>query len=343
MRSHRSTMQGSDEGMRGWAKHAERTRPRVGGGYFVDCISVGQGLIELEVGDRFRIRGIESGGLIEPEVGLGRGAGRGQERRPAGKIEVGEDGTNGNGISDEGDDTHGSPARRAHEREDLIDAGNEGGPSRGGAAAWSGSVRRTPHGLSVELSCGRLLCGTLLTPEPDDLIPELGIGSQHPVIAVAMNAGRVNKQSEPLEELQRSERESRGAIRCGMWETIDDALASRRTVPGSLEPFEGERRTGTVAQESFEPSTVAGRDVNRRIDAEPTGGLPGEHVIGGVAFEQTAAAKGTEHAVAHGVLEFAPVGGREMGGLVKLDRPQGILAEYTVNDTDVEVEVCVQG
>ncbi len=96
-----------------------------------------------------------------------------------------------------------------------------------------------------------------------------------------------------------------------MRKTIDDALASRRTVPGSLEPFEGEGRTGTVAQESFEPSMVTGRDVDRGIDAEPTGGLPSEHVIGDVTFEQTVAAEVPEHALAHGVLEFAPVGGRE--------------------------------
>ena len=60
-----------------------------------------------------------------------------------------------------------------------------------------------------------------------------------------MDAWRVNEQSEPLEELERSERESRGSIQCGMGKTIDDALASRRTVPGSLEPFEGEGRTRT--------------------------------------------------------------------------------------------------
>ena len=36
-------------------------------------------------------------------------------------------------------------------------------------------------------------------------------------------------------------------------------------------------------------------------------------------YEQTVAVKVTEHAVANGVLEFAPVGGREMGGLVELD------------------------
>ena len=97
--------------------------------------------------------------------------------------------------------------------------------------------------------------------ERDDLIPELGIGSQHPVIAVTMDAWRVNESGEPFEELERSERESRGTIRCGMWETIDDALASTRAVPCSLEPFEGEGRTGTVTQESFEPSTVVGRNV----------------------------------------------------------------------------------
>ena len=101
--------------------------------------------------DRLRIRGIESGGLIEPEVGLGWGTGGTQQRRPAGKIEVDEDGAYGNGIGDEGDDAHRSTTGRAHERERLIDPGDEGSPSRGSTAAWGGSVRRTRGGLSVEL------------------------------------------------------------------------------------------------------------------------------------------------------------------------------------------------
>ena len=90
-----------------------------------------------------------------------------------------------------------------------------------------------------------------------------------------------------------------------MGETIHDALATRCTVPVSLEPFEGEGRTGTVAQEPFEPCTVTARDMDRGIDAEPAGGLPREHVIGDVPFEQAVAVEVTEHAVAHGVLEFA--------------------------------------
>ncbi len=99
----------------------------------------------------------------------------------------------GNGIGDEGDDTHGSAARRADEWEDVIDASDEGCPSRGSTAAWCGSVRRARDRLCVELPWRRLLYATLLTPERDDLVTEPGIGSQYPVIAVAMDAWRVNE------------------------------------------------------------------------------------------------------------------------------------------------------
>ena len=75
--------------------------PRVRYGGSFELVSVRQGLIELEFGDRLRIRGIEFGGLIEREVSLGWGAGGTQQRRPAGKIEVGENGVDGIGIGDE--------------------------------------------------------------------------------------------------------------------------------------------------------------------------------------------------------------------------------------------------
>jgi hypothetical protein len=128
-----------------------------------------------------------------------------------------------------------------------------------------------------------------------------------------------------------------------MGKTIDDALATGRTVVVSLKPFEGEGRTRTVAQESFEPSAVTGRNVDRGIDAEPARCLPREHVIGDVAFEQTAAVEVTQHAVANDLLELIPIGGREVGGLVELDQALGILLEHAVDDTDVEMEVRVQG
>ncbi len=85
-----------------------------------------------------------------------------------------------------------------------------------------------------------------------------------------------------------------------------------------------------------------GRDVDRGIDAEAAGGLPREHVVGDVALEQTVAVEVPEHALANGLLELIPVGGREVGGFVELDRAQGILTEHAVDDTDVEMEVSVQ-
>ncbi len=92
-------------------------------------LSVGQGLIELNLGDRLRIRGIEPGGLIEAQVGLGWGAGRRQWRGSGGEMEMRENRANGKGIGNEGDDAHGSTTRRADERQGIIDARDEGGPS----------------------------------------------------------------------------------------------------------------------------------------------------------------------------------------------------------------------
>ena len=69
------------------------------------------------------------------EEALGRCPSRRQGRRPTGKIEVGQDGANGNGIGDEGDDAHRSTAARADERQNIVDTSDEGGPERGGAAA----------------------------------------------------------------------------------------------------------------------------------------------------------------------------------------------------------------
>ena len=45
----------------------------------------------------------------------------------------------------------------------------------------------------------------LLMSERDDLIPELGIRSQHPLIAVTVNTWWVNEQGESLEELEGGE------------------------------------------------------------------------------------------------------------------------------------------
>ena len=75
-----------DDWMCGWAAMVSRGRPSNEGDTAVGrLLSVGQGLIELDVWDRLRICGIEPGGLIEPQVGLGRGAGGTQGRGRLGR------------------------------------------------------------------------------------------------------------------------------------------------------------------------------------------------------------------------------------------------------------------
>ena len=87
------------------------------------------------------------------------------------------------------------------------------------------------------------------------------------MIAVTVDAWRGDEQSESLEELEGGERESGAATQCGMGKTIDDALASGRAVPGSLESFEGEGRTGAVAQG---PRNVEPNPPSLRASSRPT-------------------------------------------------------------------------
>ena len=64
--------------------------------------------------------------------------------------------------------------------------------------AYRFPARRTRAGASVEVFGLRALYLTLLTAERGDLIPELGMGSEHAVIAVTVNAVHPG-QSDPFE------------------------------------------------------------------------------------------------------------------------------------------------
>ena len=95
----------------------------------VGQVSVRQRLIELDLRNGFRIGGVESAGLIELEEALRRRPSGRQWRRLGREIEIGENGAYRNGIRNEGDDAHRSTTGRADERQDIIDASDEGGPS----------------------------------------------------------------------------------------------------------------------------------------------------------------------------------------------------------------------
>ena len=91
----------------------------------VGQVSVRQRLIELEFRNGFWIGGVEPAGLIEREEALRRRPSGRQWRGLGREIEIGENGAYGNGIRNEGDDAHGNTARRADERQDIIDTSDE--------------------------------------------------------------------------------------------------------------------------------------------------------------------------------------------------------------------------
>ncbi len=75
-----------DERMRTWAVVGERGGPQEQEGHgHGSVLSVGQGLIELEFRNGFRIGGVEPAGLIEREDDLGRCASRSQWRGRVGR------------------------------------------------------------------------------------------------------------------------------------------------------------------------------------------------------------------------------------------------------------------
>jgi hypothetical protein len=185
---------------------------------------VGMRIGAVEVGDGLRLGGIKGRRLVELEVGLGieaevtlRGAaGRGEGWRCGGQAEVAEDGVNGPGLGEEGEDAQVGAAVGALEGEDLVDAGEETGPA-GACGAVAGHFRRAGRRIVRGLVAFRFGAA-----EGDDAGAEPGVGRQHAVVAVAVDAGRRDEAGEGGEEVERREGEDGAAVERGAWQVIED-------------------------------------------------------------------------------------------------------------------------
>ena len=230
------------------------------------------GLIEVELRDRFRIRRVEGGSLVEVvcrngnlwrhrpdgigvevEGGLGRIPCGRESWRGVGKLQVAENGAGGPGIGEEGEDAHGGAALGAAEGEDLIDAGQKLGPAGAGGGAYEG-------GGGVVVNVGRRLLvrdigGLYVQPhafEGYDVGTEPRVGSQDAVVAVSVDARRRDQAREGVQEFERREGEEGAAVRGGTGRLVDYPTDPGVVGPASgvaLDPqaVEGEGRPGTVA------------------------------------------------------------------------------------------------
>jgi hypothetical protein len=76
---------------------------------------------------------------------------------------------------------------------------------------------------------------------------------------------------------------------------------------------------GTVADKPLDAGAVLALDAHGGIDAEPTGALPGEHVVRVGFVEEAAASEQSQDAALHGGFEVLDVLGAHFGGLVEPD------------------------
>lgn len=177
---------------------------------FEDRCAIGQRPPEDIISTRFRpslMVGVRS--LIEEpgeEIALRWPAGRGEGRGFVGEIEVEEDGGDDGRIGEEGEDPHLAGAGGTEQRQLVVDAREQDGPAdseRGGAL----TRRLGGNGRGGGIAFGRRRLGPA---EDHDVGPEPGIGSQHAVVAMAMDPRGRDEGTDAKRSSARASRSSRG-------------------------------------------------------------------------------------------------------------------------------------
>jgi hypothetical protein len=100
------------------------------------------------------------------------------------------------------------------------------------------------------------------------------------MVTVTMRMRWRNQRGKPLDKLQWGEHQIGAAIRLRFGQVVNQPLR----VDG-LQPLQGERRAGTVAQQPLEPGPVIGLDPDRGIDREAAAVAPLCHVLCVILFE----------------------------------------------------------
>jgi hypothetical protein len=86
-----------------------------------------------------------------------------------------------------------------------------------------------------------------------------------------------------------------------------------------VEPFQGERGPGAVADEPLQSGPVGGLDADTGVQAKPAAVIPGQHVLGVVGFQEAVAAKVSQHPLSYRVLESFQELGCEGGGFLEAE------------------------
>jgi hypothetical protein len=94
---------------------------------------------------------------------------------------------------------------------------------------------------------------------------------------------------------------------------------------------------------ALEARSVLALDAHGGVDAEPTGALPGEHVVGVDLVEEATASEVSQDAALRGGVEALDVLGAQLDGLVEADLAIAERGEHAVEHDEVVVGVDVEG
>lgn len=176
---------------------------------------------------------------------------------------MGEDLGNRHRIGEERDEGEGGLAGGTDEWEHLVDPGQESGPPGrrgGGGVLWLGCwVFRL--GTRSRGGCWERKAGTealigqgvvLLGPGRDQR-PQRSIGSEDPMVAVPVEAGRREDLGQAIQEFESGETQGSAAGGIGLRQDVENLVGS---VVDEMKAVESEGRPGTVADQTFEASAV---------------------------------------------------------------------------------------
>ena len=156
--------------------------------------------------------------------------------------------------------------------------------------------------------------GIVLVGPSRDQGAQGGIGSERPMVAVAMNPGWGKDGGETIQELEGREAVRGAAREIRGREDVEHLVGA---ADDEVEAVEGEGRPGTVADQALEAGSVVALDTDAGVEAKTTTVIPAEHILGFVGFEEAMATKKAEDSFAYRVLEALQELGREIGSFVE--------------------------
>ena len=103
----------------------------------------------------------------------------------------------------------------------------------------------------------------------------------------------IKPRRKPVQQFQGREGQRGAAVELGFRQPIDHPLGVDLG-----QPFQGERRAGTVAQQPLQAGAVVPGNPHRRVEGKATV-FPGQHVLGVRVLQQPATGKPAQHSTAH--------------------------------------------